>query len=89
MHFSRDSFVGVVLESSCMAYTLWFSVRRRLALAKKLLFLEVPFIEGFQCSMTCLLSFRPPFLYAMIAKINNKNSTVSRYRDTQRPIKLS
>jgi len=42
MHFSRDSCVSSVLESSCMPYTLRFSVRGFLALTRKLLFLEAP-----------------------------------------------
>jgi len=42
MHFSRDSCVSSVLESSCMPYTLRFSVRGFLALTRKLLFLDVP-----------------------------------------------
>jgi len=43
MHFSRDSGVSSVLESSCMPYTLRFSVQRFLALTKKSLFLEMPY----------------------------------------------
>ncbi len=42
MHFSRDRGVAAVLESSCIPYTLRFCVRRRLALTKKSLFLEMP-----------------------------------------------
>ncbi len=44
MHFSRDSRVSPVLESSCIPYTLRFSVRCFLALTRKSLFLEAPLI---------------------------------------------
>ena len=40
--FFRDSGVSPVLESSCITYTLRFSVRYFLALTKKSLFLEAP-----------------------------------------------
>ncbi len=40
--FFRDCRVSAVLESSCMLYTLRFSVRCFLALTKKSEFLEVP-----------------------------------------------
>ena len=43
--FIRDCGVSSVLESSCMLYTLRFSVRCFLALTKKSEFLEVPLSE--------------------------------------------
>ena len=42
MRFFCVSIVGDVLASSCMAYTLRRSVRRRLTTTEKSLFLEAP-----------------------------------------------
>ncbi len=44
MHFFRDCGVSAVLQSSCMTYTLRLRARCFLALTKKLLFVEMPFI---------------------------------------------
>ena len=44
MRFFRDCGVCIVLKSSCILYTLRFSARCILALAKKSLFLETPSI---------------------------------------------
>ena len=49
MHFSRDSCISSVLESSWLPYTLRFSVRGFLTLTRKLLFLEVPLLALLYC----------------------------------------
>jgi hypothetical protein len=54
MVFFRDCGVSSVLESSCMAYTLRFSVRCFLALTKKSEFLEVPFSKSILASLQLL-----------------------------------
>ncbi len=58
MHFFRDCGVSAVLESSGITYTLRFCARCFLALAKKLLFLEVPTTEH-----------RPAGLISIVARL--------------------